>query len=128
MAPADKSQDLAWLLHRCGQRLQAVIDAIAVRNGLSGGLRDYIVLSLLEVERPKTQNELAELAGLDKTTLMGVLDRLEREGLVQRKLDPNNRRTRTPITTAKGKRVENAVTTERLRQSLQQSAKLNPQL
>jgi MarR family transcriptional regulator, organic hydroperoxide resistance regulator len=114
MAAADTSHDLAWLLHRCGQRLQAVIDAIAIRHGLGGGLRDYIVLTLLDVEHPKTQSELAQLAGLDKTTLVSVLDRLEQAGLIQRKLDPHNRRTRTPVMTAKGRKVEHAVTAERM--------------
>lgn len=114
VASTDTTQDLAWLLQRCGQRLRAAIDAIAMRNGLSGGLRDYIVLTFLDEKRPKTQNELAQHAGLDKTTLMTVLDRLEREGLVERKLDPNNRRTRTPVTTAKGRKVQHAVTVERL--------------
>lgn len=114
MASPETSQDLAWLLHRCGQRLQAAVGAIAIKNGLSGGLRDYIVLTLLEVERPKTQSELAQLAGLDKTTLMSALDRLEREGVVERQLDPNNRRTRTPVLTTKGRKLHHAVTTERL--------------
>lgn len=110
----DRSRDLAWLLQRCGQRLRAATDAIAVKNGLTGGLRDYVVLLLIEAERPKTQNELGRLAGVDKTTLMGVLDRMEREGLVERQLDPQNRRTRTPVLTAKGRTIGNAVTTERL--------------
>jgi DNA-binding MarR family transcriptional regulator len=114
MAATDASRDLAWLLQRCGQRLRAATDAIAVKNGLTGGLRDYIVLLLLETERPKTQNELGRLAGVDKTTLMGVLDRMEREGLVERQLDPENRRTRTPVLTAKGKKLQNTVTRDRL--------------
>jgi DNA-binding MarR family transcriptional regulator len=114
VASTDTSGDLAWLLHRCAQRLRAAIDVIAIKNGLSGGLRDYMVLTFLEEKRPKTQNELAQLAGLDKTTLMGVLDRLEREGLVERQLDPNNRRTRTPVATTKGRKLQNAVTAERL--------------
>ncbi|HMK73163.1 MAG TPA: MarR family transcriptional regulator, partial [Myxococcaceae bacterium] len=114
MAVMDPSRDLAWLLHRCGQRLRAATDAIATKNGLTGGLRDYVVLLLLETERPKTQSELGRLAGVDKTTLMGVIDRMEREGLVERQLDPDNRRTRTPVLTTKGKRLQKTVTAERL--------------
>jgi DNA-binding MarR family transcriptional regulator len=110
----DPSRDLAWLLQRCGQRLRVATDAIAVKNGLEGGLRDYIVLICLATERPKTQSELGRLTGVDKTTLMGVLDRMAQEGLVERQLDPNNRRTRTPVLTARGEQVCGKVTTERL--------------
>ncbi len=102
------------MLQRCGQRLRAATDAVAVKNGLRGGLRDYMVLLLLETERPKTQIELGRLAGVDKTTLMGVLDRMEHDGLVERQLDPQNRRTRTPVLTAKGRRLQNRVTRDRL--------------
>lgn len=114
MGAIDRSRDLAWLLQRCGQRLRAATDAIAVKNGLTGGLRDYMVLLFLATQQPKTQNELGRLAGVDKTTLMGVLDRMEREGLMQRQLDPENRRTRTPVLTTKGKQIYGAVTRERL--------------
>jgi DNA-binding MarR family transcriptional regulator len=85
--------------------LRVATDAIAVKNGLTGGLRDYMVLLFLATERPKTQSALGRLAGGDKTTLVGVLDRMEQEGFVERKLDPKNRRTRTPVLTAKGEQV-----------------------
>ena len=37
-------------------------------------------------EDERTQNEIAELAGLDKTTMVVTLDRLEQAGLVQRRV------------------------------------------
>lgn len=114
MSTLDPPGDLAWLLHRCGLRLQTDIDALAIKNGLSGGLRDYILLTVLTVEQPETQNELAQIVGLDKTTLMKALDRLETQGLIERKLNPNNRRTRTPVTTAKGRKLEKRITAKRL--------------
>ena len=113
MAALDCSQDLAWLLQRNGQRLQAATDRTALAHGLTGGLRDYVILVLLEREQPKTQNELGQRAGVDKTTLMAVLDRMEREGLVERRLDPKNRRVRIPVATAKGRKLLAAVTAAR---------------
>lgn len=109
------STDLAWLLHRNGQRLRGSVDQIALAHGLSGGLRDYMVLMLLEKAQPKTQSELADLAGIDKTTIMALIDRLEREGLVERKLDPANRRVRIPVLTARGRELQAMITTARLR-------------
>jgi DNA-binding MarR family transcriptional regulator len=115
MAADESPIDLAWLLQRNGQRLRSAIDQISVAQGLSGGLRDYIVLTAMEMQKPKTQSELGELAGVDKTTLMALLDRLERDGLVERKLDPTNRRVRTPVLTPKGRDLQTAVTVARLR-------------
>lgn len=50
-------------------------------------LRDYIVLSALEMTPNLTQGELGKALGLDKTTLMSQLDRLERRGLAVRRPD-----------------------------------------
>lgn len=106
-------EDLAWLLLRTGQRLQAATDRVAREQGLSGGLRDYVVLLLLTREQPRTQALLGQLAGVDKTTLTAVLDRMERDGLVERRLDPNNRRVRIPVATARGQRLQRTITASR---------------
>ena len=78
------------------------MDQLAVEHGLAGGLRDFVILSILQDVQPKTQADLGQLAGVDKTTLTTVLDRLEEGGLVRRTLVPRNRRVRTPEITAKG--------------------------
>ena len=66
----------------------------AEKHGLA--LRDYIVLSALAMPPDLTQGELGKALGLDKTTLMSQLDRLERRGLVVRRSDPRDRRARIP--------------------------------
>jgi DNA-binding MarR family transcriptional regulator len=65
-------------------------------------LRDYIVLSALDKTPNLTQVELGKSLGLDKTTLMSQLDRLERMGLVVRRSDPRDRRARIPEITEAG--------------------------
>jgi MarR family transcriptional regulator, organic hydroperoxide resistance regulator len=72
----------------------------ADKHGLQ--LRDYIVLSALAMARNLTQGELGKALGLDKTTLMSQLDRLERMGLVVRRSDPRDRRARIPEITGTG--------------------------
>jgi DNA-binding MarR family transcriptional regulator len=72
----------------------------AQKHGIQ--LRDYIVLSALDKTPNLTQVELAKALGLDKTTLMSQLDRLERMGLVVRRSDPRDRRTRIPEITRAG--------------------------
>jgi DNA-binding MarR family transcriptional regulator len=72
----------------------------AEKHGLQ--LRDYIVLSALDMTSNLTQGELGKALGLDKTTLMSQLDRLEQLGLVVRRSDPRDRRARIPEITEAG--------------------------
>ena len=59
--------------------------------------------------RNLTQGELGKALGLDKTTLMSQLDRLERKGLVVRRSDPRDRRTRIPEITPAGNALREKV-------------------
>jgi len=91
--------EVTWLLHRAAQRMRGATGEQAEQHGI--GLRDYFVLSALHLTPNLTQVELGKTLGLDKTTLMTQLDRLERLGLVVRRSDPHDRRARIPeITTA----------------------------
>jgi DNA-binding MarR family transcriptional regulator len=92
--------DLTWLLHRAAQRMHSAMDEQAERHGIDA--RGYIVLSALAVRADLTQLELAKALGLDKTTLMFQLDGLESKGLVVRRADPRDRRSRIPEATAAG--------------------------
>ena len=92
--------EITWLLHRAAQRMHAVTAAQADKHGLQ--LRDYIVLSALAKAPGLTQGELGKALGLDKSTLMSQLDRLERLGLVVRRVDRRDRRARIPEITKAG--------------------------
>jgi len=95
--------EITWLLHRAAQRMRTVTGDQAEQQGLS--LREHIILSALEKTPGLTQVELAKTLGLDKTTLMSQLDRLEHQGLVVRRPDPRDRRARIPELTSAGDRV-----------------------
>ena len=92
--------EITWLLHRAAQRLRTVTAEQAERHGLQ--LRDHIVLSALHKTPDLTQIELGKTLGLDKTTLMAQLDRLERAGLIERRIDSRDRRARVPVVTTEG--------------------------
>lgn len=92
--------EITWLLHRAAQRMRGATGEQAEKHGLQ--LRDYIVLSALTMTPNLTQGELGKALGLDKTTLMSQLDRLERMGLVVRRGDPRDRRARIPEITEAG--------------------------
>jgi DNA-binding MarR family transcriptional regulator len=98
-APSVDSE-ITWLLHRAAQRMRGATGEQAEKHGIQ--LRDYIVLSALDKTPNLTQVELGKALGLDRTTLMSQLDRLERTGLVVRRSDPRDRRTRIPEITEAG--------------------------
>ena len=80
---------------------------VAEQHGLT--LRDYIVLSALDKTPGLTQSDLGKALGLDKSTLMSQLDRLESKGFVVRHNAPGDRRLRIPAITAAGEAVRAAV-------------------
>ena len=92
--------EITWLLHRAAQRMHVVTGEQAGRYGLQ--LRDYILLSAMQKTPGLTQVELAKAVGLDKTTLMSQLDRLEQRHLVIRRPDVSDRRVRIPEITKAG--------------------------
>ncbi|HWB69415.1 MAG TPA: MarR family transcriptional regulator [Solirubrobacterales bacterium] len=53
--------------------------------------------------RPMPMSELAAAMGIDPSNATTLVDRLEKEGLVRRGPDPNDRRTRLVEATRKGK-------------------------
>lgn len=99
--------EITWLLHRAAQRMRTATGEQAEKHGLQ--LRDYIVLSALHKTPDLTQVELAKALGLDKTTLMTQLDRLESARLIERRSDPHDRRARLVRITAGGEAVRSTV-------------------
>lgn len=65
-------------------------------------LRTVSVL-LCAASGEKTQKELAELACLDKSTMVNTLDALEHSGLAERKANSRDRRVRIVEVTDKGR-------------------------
>ncbi len=56
---------------------------------------------------PRTPAELADAAGVTRATMTGLIDTLERDGLVKREPDPDDRRMMSVRLTAKGDRFLN---------------------
>ncbi|GAA0400361.1 MarR family transcriptional regulator [Microbispora corallina] len=68
------------------------------------GLRskDFAVLTAIDAMGPQSQQQLARSHGIDRTTMVSVVDGLERLGLVQRSRDPDDRRKYAIALTGEG--------------------------
>lgn len=104
--------DLTFLLHAAANRMAGELDRAATEMGLCD-VRDWLVLAALEDGQQRTQLELSRVVCIDKTTLITVLDRLEQQKLIERTVDPTDRRVRIPRITAAGRRMHAKFATAR---------------
>lgn len=65
----------------------------------------YFVFAALWCEDGVTLGDLGEKVALDASTLTGIIDRMEREGFVQRRPDPEDRRAIRVFLTDKAREV-----------------------
>src|SRR5579864_430262 len=61
------------------------------------------VLNLLKDQGPASQQEIGEQLGIDRTTMVEIVDELERQGIVRRERSANDRRSYAVTLTASGK-------------------------
>ena len=103
-----RTADLAWLSNRATASVASAFDALAVEHGLAD-LREWLVLNLAGDGTQRTQLEIATQLGIDKSTMVLILDRLERNGLIVRTSSSTDRRVRIPEPTEAGRAIQAAV-------------------
>src|SRR5437763_16733458 len=88
--PEALSARTAYLLGRAAARVQAMGERDLEPLGISP--REYSVLAVLAEYSPRSQTRIAEILGLDRTTILKLGASLERKGLVVRERDEHDRR------------------------------------
>jgi DNA-binding MarR family transcriptional regulator len=88
-------------LLRTGEAVSSVEQRYLATHGISPGR--FAVMLLLGIEEAivRKPSELAEMTGVTRATMTGLLDTLERDGYVQRTLDREDRRSMRVESTAK---------------------------
>lgn len=90
---ADVSAVSAFLmLLRTATELSQALDAFLARHGLLQGRWWVLILLFREASLESSPSVLAEKAGVTRATMTGLIDGLERDGLVQRVFDAEDRR------------------------------------
>ncbi|MFI6097551.1 MarR family winged helix-turn-helix transcriptional regulator [Lentzea sp. NPDC051213] len=90
------------LLHLTGHALETELTARLAEIGLTPRAR-CVLSGALDAER--TQSEIAELASIDKTTMVVTLDALEAAGYAERKPSAVDRRARVVVVTESGREI-----------------------
>jgi DNA-binding MarR family transcriptional regulator len=103
-APARIRDRPTWLISRTYARSHRILNDAFAQSGT--GLRSYHyrLLSGLEESGPSSQAELSRGTSVDRSDVVGVLGDLEQAGLIERSVDPANRRRNIVTLTRAGKK------------------------
>lgn len=105
----DLQSSIGFAIKSTEKSLERVLDLeLNTRCGLTGG--QWKIVLVLALSDGLQQKKLAELVFVESPTLVPIIDRMEKEGLVQRKADPADRRTNRIFLTAKSKKLVNPIT------------------
>ena len=102
LLPAELVASTSFLLKRLG--FAAKERGMAAYEETSLHPYHFGVMVVLDEGSRETQGSIADALGYDRGQLVGLLDELEEQGLVERKRDPNDRRRHLVRLTSDGKK------------------------
>lgn len=99
--PPGLQSDFGWLL---SQLFHAHVSAMKeIVADVPGGHRGYLALSSAVHETARNQIEMSRQLGCDRTVMVYLIDDLVKQGLVERRPDPADRRNRLIVATDRGR-------------------------
>jgi DNA-binding MarR family transcriptional regulator len=101
--PAALADRLGYLLGRAHLAHRSIAERALAPHGL--GVKEFGALAVLVEAGPLSQQHLGERQGVDRTTMVAVVDELERKGLVERRRNPDDRRAYALQATPAGRLV-----------------------
>ena len=109
----DPRSCVCFLLSRAAQAAQRHLRALLEPYGITPA--QYLILECLWIKDGMAPKSLGDLLKFDSATLTGLIDRLDRAGLVQREPDPQDRRAIRVRITEKAKKLKKPLRELRLR-------------
>lgn len=89
--PFSPEFSIGYLMHWGGRLLRRLVDRRLKALGLSSA--HLPVINALAEDEPLSQKALAEIAAIEQPTMAAMLARMERDRIVERRPDPNDRRS-----------------------------------
>ncbi|MBI3639441.1 MAG: MarR family transcriptional regulator [Thaumarchaeota archaeon] len=100
MKKLDFENSLGLIIKSTSKSLEKALDVeLRGQYGLSSG--QWKVILVLSIQNGLSQKDLAERIFVDSTTLVPIIDGMEKKGLVERKTDSKDRRNNNVFLTAK---------------------------
>ena len=123
--PTSLSVWTGYLLGRATDRSRDYFEALVRPLGI--GRRHFSVLAVLGEEKPLSQAEIGERLGIDRNTMVILIDDLEGKSLVIRRRDPSDRRAYLVSLTEAGREVLTQATAAARRTNDEVFAPLSPE-
>ena len=98
---------LGFVMTRAARSMKRVLDAKLVEHRITSA--QYIVLARLWEGDGISITDLCVRLYLDNPTITGIVDRMERDGLLERQRDRDDRRVVNVFLTEKGRKLRQAV-------------------
>jgi DNA-binding MarR family transcriptional regulator len=97
---------LPFLIHACYQQLRSLTYKEFLQHGLELTPEQWVVLVRLWEKDGQSQSALSESTLRDRPTMSRIIDTMEKSGLVERCVDPNDARSRLVRLTRTGKALQ----------------------
>ena len=103
MVPEPIRRSLAFTLVRAAHRVRECVERSLEPLGIRGP--HLFILTVMHTEGPMSQAALTKRLWIDRTTMVHIIDDLERLGLVERARDPNDRRANAVRVSPRGEEM-----------------------
>ena len=100
MKKFDYENSIGLVVYSASKIFQKAFD-LELRNKIGITITQSKIIFTLYLHSGLTQRELADKIGVESPTLVPIIDKMEEDGYVQRKLDPQDRRIKRVYTTSK---------------------------
>ena len=121
----DIEKNVGFLLAKAHQRACALFKEEFDRYDLTP--QQFGLLAFLWIEDGLSQSGLSTRSQIDRTTMGGIIDRLEKEDIVQRRPHPDDRRAYQVFLTTKGKALEDDLCAVAIRTQEKVNTPLTPE-
>ena len=91
MQEYDFENSIGFIVNRAARALTKALD-MELRQNVGISIGQWKVIVMLVKQNGLTQKEIADKLGLEGATLIPIIDRMEKEGLVVRRVDVSDRR------------------------------------
>lgn len=101
--PDSLRQNVGFLVNRTARMLREELGESLKPLALS--VNEFVIMRMIELQLAETQQSVGERYGVDRTTMVEIVDRLEERQLLTRETNQQDRRTNRLRLTPKGRKT-----------------------